>query len=146
MKRFMMVVLLGVVALAVAQAPQLVGTWQGKMSVVPKPGATADDRKMDIMMGSILRQIKIELQIKRDGTFVMEALKPSDSKAERIEGKWTVSGRVLTLQTLTESGKDRTKKDPTQFTISTDGKSLVQKVKPGKDPVKVEYTRKPLGS
>lgn len=142
MKRWFLTMLVAVSALAMAQQPPLVGAWQGKMSVLSKPGASADDKKLDAIMGSMLGKIKIDLQLKADRTFVIEALKPGDKKPERMEGKWSIEGKTLTLETLKQNGKPPAKKEPAVFTLSGDGKSLSQKVTPGKDEVKIDYKRK----
>ena len=111
----------------------VIGKWKGSFVEDKGPGAkgsTAEDRENAKMEVDMLKGAKVDIEFRKDHTFVLDVkivLFEANSKEEHTskeEGKWKLDKNIVTITSLKEDGKPKTKPQVHTLTFSKDLKKL----------------------
>ncbi len=126
MKKFVFVLtLVAVASLSFCQNP--VGAWKGKLNVNTATMPKASTPEQQKMIDKLLAQVKaatLKLDMKANKTFAIQIPSIAGQRARNAEGKWSQSGRTITLITTKEDGKPPKDKKPQKMIIDASGKKM----------------------
>lgn len=92
---------LALASVTFAQSKSIVGTWNGKLTLVQPKGA---DGKLVPVQGAP-PNVSYKMIVKKDGTFFTTLNGTPDKKPHTTEGKWTLKGTQVTLTIEKRDGK-----------------------------------------
>jgi len=87
------------------QSSKLVGTWTGSVTIHRAPSGNA---ALDKDLAKLSQDVSYELQLRKDNTYT-EKVGAGGSRANVIEGKWSVRGQVVTITPASVNGEDPAK-------------------------------------
>jgi hypothetical protein len=114
-----------------------VGKWKGKVSINPKlpPNLTAEQKKQVDAQLAMIRQMTIEMDVKRDKTYTVKTVGgPQANKPET--GKWSANGNKVKFTSPRNA-------EGQEMVLSSDKKTMTATIPSpqGQPPVKIVFTR-----